>query len=135
MFRWINTGIVTILIVPNTLTLADTANGLVQAVYAVLKAEIITAPVLQMLDIVNNVKRLVVAPFAESQTAMNAYFRGSQHLLGEKHTNTTKTLFLVFFYCANFPRQLLFWRRGPVLDLCDRQVHVAAQLGPPSRPR
>jgi hypothetical protein len=108
VFRWINTGIITILIVPNTLTLADTANGLVPAVYAVLKAEIITAPVLHMLDIVNNIKRLVVAPFAKNQTAMNAYFRGSQQSLGEKYTNTTKTLFLVFFYCAIFPASFFF---------------------------
>jgi hypothetical protein len=108
VFRWINTGIITILIVPNTLTLADTANGLVPAVFAVLKAEIITAPVLHMLDIVNNIKRLVVAPFAKNQTAMNAYFRGSQQSLGEKYTNTTKTLFLVFFYCAIFPASFFF---------------------------
>jgi hypothetical protein len=56
-FRWINTAIVMTIIKPFTATIAVGETALIPAVYAVLKAEIITAPVLHMCDVVGQVKR------------------------------------------------------------------------------
>lgn len=108
LFRWINTGVVTILIKPNSATLSDTSDGLIFAVHAVLRAEIIIAPIMQMLNIPGQLKRLILAPRALNQSAMNSYFRGGKQFLGEKYTNATKTIFLVFFYSAIFPSGFFF---------------------------
>lgn len=108
VFRWINTGVVTILIKPNSATLADTKDGLIMAVHAVLKAEIIIAPIMHMLNLPGQLKRLILAPGALNQSAMNSYFRGGKQFLGEKYTNATKTIFLVFFYSAIFPAGFFF---------------------------
>jgi hypothetical protein len=89
-FRWINTAIVMTIIKPFTATIAVGETALIPAVYAVLKAEIITAPVLHMCDVVGQVKRFVLAPPAANQAAMNSYFRGSVQNLGEKYTASRK---------------------------------------------
>jgi len=96
------------LIKPFTSTISEDATALIPAVYAVLKAEIITAPILHMLDIVTQIKRHVLAPRAKNQTHMNSYFRGSKQNLGEKYTNLTKIIFLCFFYSVIFPSGFLF---------------------------
>jgi len=103
IFRWVNTGIVTILIKPFTDTVSDSPGSLIASVHAVLRAEIMIAPVLHMLDIVGIIKRQILAPRAVNQAAMNSYFRGGKQSLAEKYTNATKTIFLVFFYSAIFP--------------------------------
>lgn len=86
IFRWVNTAIITTIIKPFTSTIAVGEAALIPAVYAVLKAEIVTAPVLHMCDIVGQVKRFILAPRAANQAAMNSYFRGSIQNLGEKYT-------------------------------------------------
>lgn len=103
IFRWVNTGIITILIKPFTDTLSDSPESLIASVHAVLRAEIMIAPVLHLLDITGIVKRQILAPSALNQAAMNSHFRGGTQSLGEKYTNVTKTIFLVFFYSAIFP--------------------------------
>lgn len=107
-FRWINTALVTTMITPFTSTIAAGRGGLITAVHAVLKAEIITQPVVHMCDFVGNIKRHILAPCASNQDAMNAYFRGSNQLLGEKYTNMTKIIFLCFFYSVIFPASFFF---------------------------
>lgn len=107
-FRWINTAIVMTIIKPFTATIAVGETALIPAVYAVLKAEIITAPVLHMCDVVGQVKRFVLAPPAANQAAMNSYFRGSVQNLGEKYTNMTKVMFLCCFYSVIFPASFFF---------------------------
>lgn len=71
---------------PFTATIAVGEAALIPSVYAVLKAEIITAPVLHMCDIVGQFKRFVLAPRAANQAAMNSFYRGSIQQLGEKYT-------------------------------------------------
>jgi hypothetical protein len=103
IFRWVNTGIVTILIKPFTDTVSDAPGSLIASVHAVLRAEIMIAPVIQMLDVKGIIQRQLLAPVAMNQTAMISFFRGGKQSLGEKYTNATKTIFLVFFYSAIFP--------------------------------
>eukprot|EP00977_Amphora_coffeiformis_P024377 scaffold15669_cov160-Amphora_coffeaeformis.AAC.1 len=103
IFRWVNTALVTILIKPFPETLADSKGSLVASVHAVLKAEIVIAPIVHLLDIGGFVKRMILAPRAPNQSTMNACFHGAKVNLGEKYTNVTKTVFLVFFYSAIFP--------------------------------
>jgi hypothetical protein len=57
-FLFFNTAIVTTMIKPFTMTIADEKAALIPTVYAVLKAEIVTAPIVHMLDIVGQIKRL-----------------------------------------------------------------------------
>lgn len=92
VFRFVNTAIVTTVIKPFTATISEDAAALIPAVYAVLKAEIVTAPILHMLDIVSQIKRHVLAPRAQNMTHMVSYFRGSKQNLGEKYTNMTKVV-------------------------------------------
>ena len=109
VFRFVNTAIVTTLIKPFTATIAGAEDiSLIPAVFAVLKAEIVTAPLIHMLDIVGHLKRHILAPrLAENQAAMNSFFRGSKQDLGEKYTNMTKTIFFSFFYSVLFPSGFL----------------------------
>ena len=103
IFRWVNTALVTILIKPFPETLADSKGSLVASVHAVLRAEIMIAPVIRLLDVGGFIKRMILAARAPDQSAMNGYFQGAKVNLGEKYTNATKTVFLVFFYAAIFP--------------------------------
>jgi hypothetical protein len=103
LFRWVNTALATILIKPFPETLADTKGSLIASIHAVLRAEILIAPVVRILDIGGFVKRFVLAPRAPDQVTMNSFFHGAKVNLGEKYTNVTKTIFLVFFYAAIFP--------------------------------
>lgn len=134
IFRFVNTAIVTILVKSFTSTIANDISGLIPAVHAVLKAEIVTAPLINMLDIAGNFKRHILAPWAENQAAMNSYFQGTPQSLGEKYTvryriiasehescgyvvssdlalfqqNMTKITFLCFFYSVIFPPGFLY---------------------------
>jgi hypothetical protein len=85
-FRWINTAIITMYAKPLMATIEGTKGGLIPSIYAVLKAEIVTAPILHMLDIMGNTKRHILAPLAANQAAMNSYFVGAPGFLGEKYT-------------------------------------------------
>lgn len=130
IFRWVNTAIVTVLIKPSTATLSDTPNGLVRAVHAILKAEIVVAPVLHMLDIPGLLKRHVFVASAQNQAAMNSYFRGSAQNLGEKYTNATKTIFLVFFYSAIFPSGFFYGAIALLLTYVTDKYLLLRSWGP-----
>jgi len=86
VFRFVNTAIVTTWIKPFTATISADATALIPAIYAVLKAEILVAPALHMIDIVGQIKRFLLAPRAANQAAVNQHFRGSKQFLGEKYT-------------------------------------------------
>jgi hypothetical protein len=103
IFRWVNTGLVSLLVKNFTDFLSDRPDSLIASVHAVLRAEIVIAPLVHVADIGDTIKRHLIAPFARNQVAMNRYFCGSKQNLGEKYTNATKTIFLVFFYCSIFP--------------------------------
>mmetsp|Transcript_84645 Transcript_84645/g.126925 ORF Transcript_84645/g.126925 Transcript_84645/m.126925 type:complete len:398 (+) Transcript_84645:162-1355(+) len=93
---------------PLMATIEGTRGALIPSVYAVLKAEIVTVPILHMLDIAGNIKRHILAPLAANQAAMNSYFGGAPGFLGEKYTGVTKIVFLCFFYSVIFPSSFFF---------------------------
>jgi hypothetical protein len=71
------------LITPFTSTLEE-KGGLIPQVYAIFYAEIITANVMQLLDLFGNAKRHILAPRAMNQNAMNLYFEGEVVELAER---------------------------------------------------
>ena len=88
-FRWTNTAIITMFIKPFMSTIEGTSGALIPSVYAILKAEIITVPIVHMLDIMGNIKRHILAPRAANQAAMNSYFQGAPGFLAEKYSVRT----------------------------------------------
>ena len=55
-----------------------------------------------------NAKKHILAPRARTQDQMNHYFQGTYYNLGERYTDLTKILFLVFVYSALFPAAFFF---------------------------
>jgi hypothetical protein len=83
LFRFVSTAVVIMLITPFTSTLEE-KGGLIPQVYAIFYAEIITANVMQLLDLFGNAKRHILAPRAMNQNAMNLYFEGEVVELAER---------------------------------------------------
>jgi hypothetical protein len=98
----VNTAIVLTIITPFTSTISN-HDGLINKVYALFFAEIITTNAIQLADPVGHFKRHYLAPRAQSQDAMNLNFSGTPMELAERYTNMTKILFLTFWYCAIYP--------------------------------
>jgi hypothetical protein len=59
---------------------------LLNGVYKIFFAELITANVMQILDLPENFKRHVFAPRAKTQESMNLLMRGSEIHLSERYT-------------------------------------------------
>lgn len=55
-----------------------------------------------------NAKKHLLAPRARTQEQMNMYFQGTFYNLGERYTDLTKILFLVFNYGALLPAAFFF---------------------------
>jgi hypothetical protein len=55
-----------------------------------------------------NLKKHVLAPRANTQAEMNLAFQGTFYNLGERYTDLTKVLFVVFFYSALYPLTFFF---------------------------
>lgn len=98
----VNTAIVITIITPFTDTVID-KGGLIQQIYALFFAEIVTTNVIQLADPVGHLKRHFLAPRAATQDSMNLAFSGSEVELAERYTNMTKILFLALWYCAIYP--------------------------------
>lgn len=83
IFRWVNTAIVITIITPFTNTLAD-ENGLINQIYVLFYAEIITTNAIQLADPVGHLQRHFLAPRAQNQDAMNLLFQGQEFELAER---------------------------------------------------
>ena len=103
IFRWVVTAIVITIITPFTSTLTNGPAHLIQSIYVIFFSDLVTTNVIQLLDPVSNFKRHFLAPRASSQERMNLLMGGTEYTVAERYTNTTKTLFLTFYYCAIFP--------------------------------
>jgi hypothetical protein len=91
-FRFVNTVVATLLITPFTETVGEKRRSLIPAIYAVLQAEVIVTPLVNMMDPVGHCNRLFLAPFfAKNQAAMNSYFKGSPENFGNKYTVSVAT--------------------------------------------
>lgn len=105
-FRWVNTAIVITIITPFTSTLMSGKDGLLNGVYAIFFAEIVTTNAIQLLDPMGHVNRHFLAPRAKNQEGMNLLMGGALYELAERYTNMTKLLFLAFWYCSIYPMSL-----------------------------
>ena len=74
---------------------------LLNGVYKIFFAELITANVMQILDLSENAKRHLFAPRSKCQESMNLLMRGSVVHLSERYTVRGYTL------CASFPSPLV----------------------------
>jgi hypothetical protein len=91
-FRFVNAVVATLLITPFTETVGEKRRSLIPAIYAVLQAEVIVTPLVNMMDPVGHCNRLFLAPFfANNQAAMNSYFKGSPENFGNKYTVSVAT--------------------------------------------
>ena len=105
LFRWVNTAVVITIITPFTATLTN--GKLVNQVFSLFIAEILTSNAILLLDPLDHVKRHIFAPRAMTQDAMNLNMQGAVFELAERYTNMTKTLFLALWYCTVYPGALL----------------------------
>ncbi|KAL7539204.1 hypothetical protein ACHAXR_009091 [Thalassiosira sp. AJA248-18] len=103
VFRWVVTAIVITIITPFTSTITNGPEHLLQSIYVIFFADLVTTNVLQLVDPVSNFKRHFLAPRAGSQERMNLLMGGTEYTIAERYTNMTKTLFLTFYYCAIYP--------------------------------
>lgn len=108
IFRWVVTAIVITIITPFTSTITNGSEHLLQSIYVIFFADLVTTNVLQLLDPASNFKRHFLAPRAASQDRMNLLMGGTEYTVAERYTNMTKTLFLTFYYCAIYPSVFFF---------------------------
>ena len=79
---------------------------LLEAVYAIFFAELVTTNALQLLDIGGNFNRHFLAPRAKTQESMHLSMRGTEYFIAERYTNMTKMVFLTIWYFSIFPGAL-----------------------------
>lgn len=103
IFRWVVTAIVITIITPFTSTITNGSEHLLQSIWLIFFADLVTSNVLQISDPVSNFKRHFLAPRAKSQERMNLLMSGTEYTIAERYTNMVKTLFLTFYYCAIYP--------------------------------
>ena len=97
IFRWLFTAVLTTIITPFTDTIQDEAS-LINSISILFMLDLIRFPLLQLPDIIGNLRRHVFGPRAGSQRQMNLYFQGTDYDIGERYTEVTRILFLTFFY-------------------------------------
>lgn len=103
IFRWVVTAIVITIITPFMSTLTNGPDHLLQSIWLIFFADLVTSTALQIMDPVSNFKRHFLAPRAKSQERMNLLMSGTDYTIAERFTNMTKQLFLTFYYCAIYP--------------------------------
>ena len=102
-FRWVVTAIIITIITPFTSTITNGPEHLIQSVYVIFLADLVTSNVLQLADVSGNFQRHFLAPRAGSQERMNLLMSGAEYSIAERYTNVSKALFLAFFYCGIYP--------------------------------
>ncbi|GKY91514.1 hypothetical protein MPSEU_000123600 [Mayamaea pseudoterrestris] len=142
LFRWFNTAIVLTIITPFTHTISN-REGLINKVYALFYAEIVTTNVILLADPMGHIKRHYFAPRAKSQDAMNTNFSGTEMELAERYTNMTKILFLALWYCSIYPAALFmcsatlliayYVDKFALMRIWKRQPHLGATISEFSR--
>ncbi len=63
---------------------------------------------LRLLDLFSNINKHILGPRAKTQEEMNLSFQGTFCNIGERYTDFTKVLFVVFFYSSLFPSGFFF---------------------------
>lgn len=101
--RMVNTALLLYLVTPYEDQMSE--DTLTQ-VFAILIADCFTTPVFRLLNVVDWIKRYVIAPRSRTQAQMNRYFRGAIWNLAERYTDVIKTLFVGLFYSSLLPQGL-----------------------------
>jgi len=107
-FKWTNTAIVTVIITPFTYKIRDGSDYLINSVYSIFFAELLTNPAIKISDIWGNIQRHYLGPRELDQRRMNLRFGGGAFVLSDRYTEVTKILFLTFFYSSIFPAGFFF---------------------------
>lgn len=141
LFRWVNTAIVITIITPFTGSLAS--GGLIDQIYALFFAEIVTTNAIQLADPIGHLQRHFFAPRAATQDAMNINMQGQVFELAERYTNMTKILFLALWYSAIYPAALFlcsfsllvnyFTDRFSLMRTWKRSPHLGTKISQFSR--
>ena len=108
IFRWTLSAVLAQLITPVTSTLGAEKTDLLPTTYAILLFDIWLGPLLRLSDWFTNIKKHILATRVKTQEEMNLSFQGTFYNFGERYTDFTKILFVVFFYSALFPPGFFF---------------------------
>ena len=134
LLRWVNTVIITAIISPFVYTAQD-GDHLIESIRVLFTAELLQRPILQLTDLLGNIKRHIFASRAKDQGRMNLLFSSKEYSVGERYTDVTKLLFLTCFYATIYPPAWFFaaatlfiyywidkfcvlrtWRQGPKVN-------------------
>lgn len=96
------------IITPVTSTLGFEDTDLLPTISAILLFDVWLGPLLRLSDWFTNLKKHILGPRAKTQEEMNLSFQGTFYNFGERYTDFTKILFVVFFYSALFPPGFFF---------------------------
>mmetsp|Transcript_12868 Transcript_12868/g.19940 ORF Transcript_12868/g.19940 Transcript_12868/m.19940 type:complete len:954 (+) Transcript_12868:123-2984(+) len=107
-FRWVNTALLTMWLTPFTSTISAGKRDIILTIKNILVAELWFSPSLRLLDLFGNLKKHYFGPRAVTQNSMNLWFQGTPYNLGERYTDLTKILFVVFVYSVWFPSGFFF---------------------------
>jgi len=105
--RWANTAIMALVVTPFTDTL-QSGNKFLDWISVLFLIELIQRPLLQIVDIMGNLKRHFFGPRQPDQRRMDFFFQASDYNLGERYTDMTKVILLTFFYSVLFPASFFF---------------------------
>lgn len=81
---------------------------MLKTVSAIIIFDVWLGPLLRLSDWFTNIKKHILGPRARTQEEMNLSFQGTFYNFGERYTDFTKILFVVFFYSALFPMGFFF---------------------------
>ena len=107
LLRWTFSAIIALIITPFAETLQN-GGYFLDRVYSLFKAELVTKPILQLLDIGGNISRHYSGPRAPGQRQKNQKFVPPQVNIGERYTDVTKVLFFTFMFSTVFPPAYFF---------------------------
>jgi hypothetical protein len=102
-FLWITATLLTARITPFTGTLDNNEDDLIPSMYAIFITQLLKTPVIQIMDVVGNAKKHILAPRAPSLKKCAKYFRGTKYSLSQRYTDMSGVLFMTFYYSLIFP--------------------------------
>ncbi|KAL3909538.1 MAG: hypothetical protein SGARI_002553, partial [Bacillariaceae sp.] len=103
LFRWVLTAIVPQVITPHTSTLSAGSSDLLPTIRGILVSECWLTPLLRLSDYMTNLNKHIIGPRVQNEEEMLLWYQGTFYNLGERYTDLTKILFVVFFYSSLFP--------------------------------
>lgn len=130
LLKWVNTAIVTTLILPFTDTAGEGKGFLINSVWAIFITEMLLNPLISVSDSWGNIQRHFFGPRAPDQQRMNLNFRGGHVDLAERYTEMTKILFLCFFYSALFPAGFFMAAVTLSIQYCTDKFALLRTWGP-----